>query len=120
MKFITAIGAAAIMKNTTKSERNYYQILSDENEDCDDEDDEIACVGAGLGGGFKSTKEFYVMKYKNAMKTPDKDYWTDAVFEEHERIVKRQVWRTELKKNVPRCQGVNIYMGHEKEGQWKV
>jgi hypothetical protein len=36
------------------------------------------------------------------MKTPDKDNWTDEVFEEHERMIKRQVWRTELKKNVPK------------------
>jgi hypothetical protein len=28
--------------------------------------------------------------------------WTEAVFEEHDRMVKRQVWRTELKKDVPK------------------
>jgi hypothetical protein len=38
-------------------ERNYYSLLLDENdyEDCEEEDEEIACVGAGLGGGFQST-----------------------------------------------------------------
>jgi hypothetical protein len=46
------------------------------------------------------------MKYKQAMKTKDKDMWTEAVFEEHDRMVKRQVWRTELKKDVPK--GENI------------
>jgi hypothetical protein len=90
------------MKNTTKSEINYYQMLLDENEDRDEEDDEISCVGAGLGSGLKFTKEIHVMKYTQAMKTPDKDNGTDAVFEEHEGMVKRQVWREELKKNVPK------------------
>jgi hypothetical protein len=50
---------------------------------CENEDEEIACVGAGLGGVFQSTKELYVMKYKQAMKTKDKDMCTEAVFEEN-------------------------------------
>jgi hypothetical protein len=90
--------------NSTKLERNYSSLLLDENEyeDCEEEDEEFACVGAGLGGGFQSTKELHVMKYKQAMKTKDKDMWTEAVFEEHDRMVKRQVWRAELKKDVPK------------------
>jgi hypothetical protein len=72
-RYRTEIGAAAI--NSTKLERNYYSLLLDENEyeDCEEEDEEIACVGAGLGIGFQSTKELHVMKYKQAMKTKDKD-----------------------------------------------
>lgn len=99
-RYRTEIGAAAI--NSTKLERNYYSLLLDEHEyeDGEDEDEEIACVGAGLGGGFQSTKELHVMKYKQAMKTKDKDMWTEAIFEEHDRMVKRQVWRTEPKKDV--------------------
>jgi hypothetical protein len=99
-RYRTDIGAAAII--STECERNYYSLLLDENdyEDCEEEDEEIACVGAGLGGGFQSTKELHVMKYKQAMKTKDKDMWTEAVFEEHDRMVKREVWRTELKKDV--------------------
>jgi hypothetical protein len=42
------------------------------------------------------------MKCKQATKTNDKDMWTEAVFEEHEGMVKCQVWRTELKKYVPK------------------
>jgi hypothetical protein len=101
-RYCTEIGAAAI--NSTKCERNYYSLLLDENdyEDCEEEDEEISCVGAGLGGGFQSTKELHVIKYKQAMKTKDKDMWNEAVFEEHDRMVKRQVWRTELKKDVPK------------------
>jgi hypothetical protein len=44
------------MSYTIKRGRNYYQMLLDENEDCDDEGDKISCFGYGLGGGFKSTK----------------------------------------------------------------
>jgi hypothetical protein len=33
---------------------------------------EYGQVGAGLGGGFENTQELHVMKYKEAMKTPDK------------------------------------------------
>jgi hypothetical protein len=43
-----------------------------------------------------------VLKYKQAMETKDKDMWTEAVSEEHDRMVKRQVWRTELKKDFPK------------------
>jgi hypothetical protein len=47
-RYRTEIGSAAI--NSTKLERNYYSLLLDENEyeDGEDEDEEIACVGAGL------------------------------------------------------------------------
>jgi hypothetical protein len=68
----------------------------DEDDDHNEEDEEIVCIGAGLGGGYESTKELQVMK------TKVKDNWTGAVFEEHERMVKHQVWRAELKKDVPK------------------
>ena len=32
---------------------------------------EVACVGAGLGGRFGHTSELHVMKYKQAMASPD-------------------------------------------------
>jgi hypothetical protein len=41
-----------------------------------------------VGGGFENTKELHVMKYKQAMKSKDKDMWDEAVFEEHKRMVK--------------------------------
>jgi hypothetical protein len=46
------------------------------------------------------------MKYKQVMKTKDKDMWTEAVLEEHERMVKHQVWRTELKEDVTKGEKV--------------
>jgi hypothetical protein len=55
-RYRTEISAAAI--NSTKCERNYYSLLLDENEyeDFEEEDEEIACVGAGLGDGFQRQK----------------------------------------------------------------
>jgi hypothetical protein len=48
----------------------------------------LACVGAGIGGGFINTNELHVMNYQEAMKTPDKAYWKAAVDEEYQRMLK--------------------------------
>ena len=55
-------------------------------------DYEIGAVGAGLGDGFVHTRELKPMKYDEAMAT-DKIGWSKAVEEEHERMVKNNVWR---------------------------
>jgi hypothetical protein len=47
---------------------------------------EIACVGAGLGGGFENTQELHVMKYKQAMAGTDKKSWEAGVIEAHDRM----------------------------------
>lgn len=47
---------------------------------------EICGVGAGVGGGSKDTHELHVMKFKEAMKTPNKDKWMKAVKEELDRF----------------------------------
>jgi len=60
---------AAILNS--QAGRNYYELLIEEDED-DDEESKLACVGAGLGGGFENTNELHAMNYKAAMKTPDK------------------------------------------------
>jgi len=39
------------------------------------EPSELACVGAGLGGGYENTMELHVMNYKVAMKMADKSKW---------------------------------------------
>jgi hypothetical protein len=52
---------------------------------------EIAGVGAGIGGGFTNTRELKAMKYKEAMKV-DTEGWTKAVEEEHDRMIKNNVW----------------------------
>jgi hypothetical protein len=51
---------------------------------------ELACVGAGLGGGFENTKELHVMKYKQAMATSDSKNWELAVKAEHDRMVEAE------------------------------
>ena len=68
---------------------NYYSSLIDAD---DEEDEEFGMVGAGLGGGFDVTTELHVMKYKQAMKSDDKDDWMKAVEEEHQRMVDHHVW----------------------------
>ena len=63
--------------------------------------DELGCVGAGIGGGFDHTSELHVMKFKQAMKSVDKENWEKAVDEEHERMVKHKVWQAVKRDNVP-------------------
>lgn len=63
---------------------------------------EVACVGAGIGGGFVNTNELHVMKYQQAMETEDKEHWTLAVKEEHARMVKHKVWEAVERNSVPK------------------
>jgi hypothetical protein len=59
-------------------------------------------IRADLGGGFQNSQELHVKKYKEAMQGPDNDKWKESVFEEHDRIVKNQVWRAVDRKDVPK------------------
>ena len=69
-------------------------------EDCQ-LDHELAGVGAGLGGGFVNTNKLKVMKFDEAMRT-DKEGWTKAVKEEHDRMVENKVWQPVKVKDVPK------------------
>ena len=42
---------------------------------------DLACVGAGIGGGFQNTHELRVMKYNEALLSDDKKNWMKAVEE---------------------------------------
>ena len=64
--------------------------------------DELAAVGAGIGGGFINTKELHVMKYKEAMSKPDRENWVQAVKEEHDRFLKYGVFKPVKIEDVPR------------------
>ena len=64
-------------------------------------DNEVVGVGAGLGGGFYNTSELRPMKYKEAMKI-DREGWTKAVHEEHNRMVANSVWKAVKKSDVPK------------------
>ena len=89
----------------TKAEQNYYAnlkemaVLGMSVEDGQIEN-EVVGVGAGLGGGFYNTSELRPMKFKEAMKV-DREGWTKAVKEEHERMVTNGVWKAVKKKDVP-------------------
>ena len=63
---------------------------------------EVAFVGAGIGGGFENTTELHVMKYKEAMASKDAKAWKRAVEEEHERMVKHKVWTPVPREEVPK------------------
>ena len=44
--------------------------------------DNMTAIGPKVGGVFTNTQELHVMKYKEAMKTKDKEKWTQSVQEE--------------------------------------
>jgi hypothetical protein len=77
---------------STEAEQQYYKIMCKSNE--------FAFVGAGLGGGFTNTSELHVMKYKEAMASSNCDKWQKAVDEEHEKMLKHNVWKPVLRKDV--------------------
>lgn len=95
----------------SNQESNYYAALM--NLSCAETDEremeavdkihlqEYACVGAGIGGGFQNTKELHVMKYKEAMRSPDKKKWDQAVDGEHENMRKYGVWTPVALQDLP-------------------
>jgi hypothetical protein len=72
------------------------------------ESGEFAFVGARLGGGFMNTSKLHVMKYKEAMASSDHDKWQQVLDEEHERMLKHNMWKPVLRKDVP--EGTKILM----------
>ncbi|KAL7573927.1 hypothetical protein ACA910_001939 [Epithemia clementina (nom. ined.)] len=64
--------------------QDYGEIMSTSNIFC--------CVGAGLGGGIQNTQELHVLNYKEAMQTPDRDKWQQAVEEEYDRMIANNVF----------------------------
>lgn len=98
-RLIQEIGAAAsnfYEVTLTDAEQAYYNAMQEFGPG------EIACVGAGLGGGFADTNELRVMKYKEAMETDDVEAWLKAVEEEHDRMVKHGVFKAILKEDLPK------------------
>ena len=67
---------------------------------------EFGCVGAGLGGGFQDTHELHVMKYDEAMNSPDREHWNKAVEEEHNRMKKHTMFEPVLISELP--PGTNV------------
>jgi hypothetical protein len=92
----------------TIQEREYYLAMRENvqaeisKEDKNKIHFEFGNVGAGIGGGFVNTQELKVMKYKEALKTKDKESWIKAIEEEHERMMKHKVWIPVKKSDVPK------------------
>jgi hypothetical protein len=108
---IEEIGAATT-GHSPKSEEEIYEIKLTEAKDHYYETihqlhesefitDEIACVGAHIGGGFVNTNKLKVLKYKDAMKTDDWKKWEKAADEEHDWMVKHIVWSAILQQDIP-------------------
>jgi hypothetical protein len=66
------------------------------------EQSEIACVGAGIGGGYEDTTELKVMTYREAMESKDRVQWLVAKEEEHQKMLKYQVWVPKKLSEVPK------------------
>jgi hypothetical protein len=62
---------------------------------------EFANVGAGIGGGFKNTKDFKVMNYKEAGNGPDGVRWQAEVENEYQQMVVNMVFEVVLRKDLP-------------------
>ncbi len=62
---------------------------------------EFGCAGAGLGGGFINTSELHVMKYNQAMATPEAKQWEESVEQEHKRMTDYNVWKAVLRSTIP-------------------
>jgi hypothetical protein len=49
---------------------------------------ELMGVGAGAGGGYGHTDELRVMNYREAMASPDRHLWEEAIRQEYLKFVK--------------------------------
>jgi hypothetical protein len=90
------MAAANIFKypvQLTRAEEEYMTYMNELNE--------IACIGAGIGGGFDNTMELHVMKYDTAMRSADVEKWKKAVEEEYELMEENGVWTPVPKSTVP-------------------
>ena len=82
------------------AELNYYAALAAANcgeiqaANCG----EMQAVGAGIGGGFEHTSELKVMKYEEALASPDKEGWKAEIKNEHRRMQKHGVWKAVKRK----------------------
>ena len=78
---------------------------------------EFAFVEAGLGGGFESTSELHVMKYKQVIKLGTKRNGTELFIKSIKRC---KVWGMESnteERLAPTCSSMKHYLGDEKESK---
>jgi hypothetical protein len=100
--------AADYICELTPAEDRYYEAMRELNE--------IALIGAGIGGGFVNTEELHVMNYNEAIKS-EKDKWDHAVKEEHDRMIDNKVFQPVPIDEIPARGNKNndLCMGDEKE-----
>ena len=55
----------------------------------------------GIGGGFAHTSELRVMKYKEAISSPDANEWKEEIENEPNRMIKGGVWKAIDRKALP-------------------
>jgi len=55
-----------------------------------------------VAGRFVNTAELHVMKYNEAMASSDKEHWEKAVEEEHQRMLKHDVFQAIPRNEVPK------------------
>ena len=80
-------------------------------------DEGVACVGAGIGGGYTSTTEIKPMKFKEAMRSRDREEWKKAVGEEHNNM-KIYPMDTSTDQGRPyKCKNTYVNMGNEEKGK---
>ena len=62
---------------------------------------EIKSVGAGLGSDFTNTTELKVMKYREAVNGPDGESRKEEILNEHNRMLKNNVFEAVDKDSIP-------------------
>ena len=89
---------AAEVDDSVTPSANYYKVLGIEKDEVkvlqthNDSVSEFINVGAGIGGGFLNTNELHVMKYHEAINSPDGEKWKAEVKKEHQRMVNSGVF----------------------------
>jgi hypothetical protein len=96
----TAMVASDYEIGLSQAEITYYEAMKDFPEG-EFAPGEMACVGAGLGGGFTNTKELHVMKFDQAMAGADAEQWKEAVKDEHGRMEDHEVFIVVPRDEVP-------------------
>jgi hypothetical protein len=77
---------------------NFYNVLAKD----EDDDEDVALVGAGLGGGFQHTSELQSFKFKEVLAHPTKSkVFAKSVVAEYNKMKKFQVFEPVLKTDIP-------------------
>jgi hypothetical protein len=92
-----------VIKKPERFREELKNLLIEEEEENYDDNKllEILCVDDGIGKGILHTNELHVLKYKEAMRGTDQEYWTNAINEEHERMIENKVWKPIKRNDLP-------------------